>query len=166
MLPDVVRSLRRQRISLLAGDELGDMEFARICNSLRTGFLQHKVLGIATNFRILKLQMPGYGRADPDKRPAIGLNLVIGSLCFPNLIELALSYFVTTEDGLVEFLLRHASTLRRITLIAFELERGIWRQAFTQVAGKMSRFYSVELGDAFKAEEALEGASISDGTMD
>jgi hypothetical protein len=112
---------------------------------------QRDVLNAATNVRILKLQMPTHEFQHLGVvRPFLGLEHVIGSLTFPHLLELALSNFIASEDCMVKLLIRHANTLRRLSLTDFAMGSGDWQQTFIRIAGKMRNLYEIKLRGTFQ----------------
>ncbi|WPB01106.1 uncharacterized protein RHO25_005727 [Cercospora beticola] len=77
--------------------------------------------------------------------PAPDLQNAFGTETWPKLRELGLSDFSTTEDDLVDLLLRHAKSLRRLSLSDIELLDGSWESTFRRVAGQLTKLKKVRL---------------------
>lgn len=105
------------------------------------------------HLRTLKLKLPRaaeYDVYDDDQLiEIITLDNVVGSLTWPKLRDFGLSTLVTTEDDLVDFLLRHQTKLRRLSLSDIVITDGEWTSLFTRIAGKFPRLQKVKLSGEF-----------------
>lgn len=73
---------------------------------------------------------------------------------FPHLYKLALSQCPATGDWLVDFLLRHKATLRRLAMSTMSLAmvRSSWRDVFTRISCQLPRLDQVDIHGGFHRE--------------
>ncbi|KAK5119600.1 hypothetical protein LTR85_007429 [Meristemomyces frigidus] len=110
-----------------------------------------EVLKDTPDLRVLKLQFP-IGVTGPGIQVVARLGDITGDTTWPNLLELGLSNFIATEDGLVDLLLRHRTSLRWLSLSHIELESGTWTSALRRIAGKLSNLRSIRLRSYFVSD--------------
>lgn len=122
-----------------------------------------KWLATATQLRMLKLRMWHKDFADPYAVMAD----VLGNTTWPKLRELGLSEFSTSENFLVDLLLRHKSSLRRLSLSDIYLSEGAWESVFERLGGKLQKLRKVKIrrnlgapfGEGFDFGDGDNGAS-------
>ncbi|KAK4629428.1 hypothetical protein CLAFUW4_08148 [Fulvia fulva] len=105
-------------------------------------------LSAAKGLCMLKLRMPAF-----DLSESIWTNLswVVGDTAWDHLTELSISTVETIEDVLVELLLRHKTTLRRLCLSYIDLcTTGGWNSVFTRLSGNLPELRRIALPGPFK----------------
>jgi hypothetical protein len=109
-----------------------------------------KVLAQARELRILKLELPQWDPHGGSVRYP-RLDRTLRDLHFPHLYELALSQCAAKGDWLVDFLLRHKATLRRISLVRMFLAkvRLSWRDVFTRISCQLPHLHRVNVSGEF-----------------
>ena len=103
-------------------------------------------LGLAHEIRVIKIM--AYS-VDLD-RPNARLERSLGRTTWPKLRELGLSHFSTTENELVDLLLRHAKSLRRLSLSFIYLTEGSWESVLMRIGGKLPKLKKVKLRGFFR----------------
>lgn len=110
------------------------------------------ILSEARELRVLKLELPQW---DPQgESEYVRLDHALPDTHFPHLYELALSQCAVEGDWLVDFLLRHKETLRRLSMSNMSLPavRPSWRDVFTRISGQLPRLHKVNLHGGFHRE--------------
>jgi len=89
------------------------------------------VLAEAQELRVLKLQLPCFSFGNTSVYPR--LDRTLRDIHFLHIYEICLSQCAVKSDWLVEFLLRHKSTLGRLSLVTISLagRQSSWRGVFT-----------------------------------
>lgn len=113
-----------------------------------------KVLAEARELRALKLELPVWD-------PSVGLpkhvrlDRTLRDVHFPHLYELALSQCAVKGNWLVDFLLRHKTTLRRISLsnMSIAKARPSWRGVFARISCQFPHLQETNLYGEFSREE-------------
>lgn len=97
----------------------------------------------APQLRVLKLRM--YHNHFVDVMPEARLKEVVGSTKWPKLREIGLNDILTTEDELLDFLLRHKDSLRRLSLSYIYLQEGSWTSFLERIGGKLPKLKKIKL---------------------
>ena len=113
------------------------------------GYL-HEILSSATELRVLKLGMPQWNEDNYD--PVYSrLDWAFGETVYPHLYELSISDCEVDEEYLVDLILRHKATLRRLYLAnisLFDLEAS-WVEVFTRLSYKLPQLRRLRLRGTF-----------------
>lgn len=145
---DVMSTLKEFRLGIgCCDDELPDREEEIVEEAsfmIRNGVLK-TWLGVASELRVLKLIMPMLAGGPAFLRTRD----VIPEKTWPKLRELGLSDFETTEGDLVDLLLRHKESLRRLSLSHLDLVAGEWESAFRRIGGKLPKLRKIKLRGSF-----------------
>lgn len=110
-----------------------------------------RMLHSTKNLRILKLHM-STDLSGGGTNYVTHLRDVLPDTVWPNLIELALREMVTSEDGLVSLLIRHKSSLRRLSLSEICVEEGSCEDVFKRIGGQLTMLRQVRLRSFFSEE--------------
>lgn len=102
-----------------------------------------KWLSDAPQLRVLKLRM--YHNHFANIRPEAKLKDVVGSTTWPKLRELGINDVLTTQNELLDLLLRHKDSLRRLSLSYIYLEQGTWVDFIQEIGGKLPKLKKVKL---------------------
>lgn len=154
----LVRPLRRLRVftvtrtespahynraeSQSMGDSGPDIADAALANSERF----RDMLTEATELRVLKLQFwPHFVNDDGYLTIQIRLDDVLGNTQFSHLRDLAIGWCATTSAFLRNAILRHKTTLRRLTLSHIRLLHGNVPHFIDSIAGKLPHVCQVTL---------------------
>lgn len=156
----IVRPLRRLRVFTVAmsesaahyhhdefqsmGDSGSDIADAALANSERF----RDMLAEATELRVLKLQFwPHFVDNGYDGYITIQMRLedVLGNIQFSHLYDLAIGWCATTSAFLRDAILRHKTTLRRLTLSHIRLFYGNLPHFIDSIAGKLPHLRQVTL---------------------
>lgn len=113
------------------------------------GYL-HEILSSATELRVLKLGMPQWNEDNYD--PVYSrLDWALGETVYPHLYELSISNCEVDEEYLVDLILRHKATLRRLYLAnisLFDFEAS-WVEVFTRISCKLPQLRRLRLRGTF-----------------
>lgn len=113
------------------------------------GYL-HEILSSATELRVLKLGMPQWNEDNYD--PVYSrLDWALGETVYPHLYELSISDCEVDEEYLVDLILRHKATLRRLYLAnisLFDFEAS-WVEVFTRISCKLPQLRRLRLRGTF-----------------
>jgi hypothetical protein len=113
------------------------------------GYL-HEILSSATELRVLKLGMPQWHEDNYD--PVYSrLDWALGETVYPHLYELSISDCEVDEEYLVDLILRHKATLRRLYLAnisLFDFEAS-WAEVFTRISCKLPQLRRLRLRGTF-----------------
>lgn len=122
----------------------------------RKGYLR-RLLARALELRVLKLQLP-VARLHSPLPDKARLELALRDITYPHLYEIALCQCETRGSFLVDLLLRHKATLRRLSLSNMTLVggRSTWRSVFTKVGGQLPRLCMVKFRGSFDIENSLD----------
>lgn len=71
---------------------------------------------------------------------------------FTHLYELGLAHCTTSEGYLIELLLRHKDTLRRLSLSEIQLRHGTWEHFFQIIGGKLPALRAVKLRGCMESQ--------------
>jgi hypothetical protein len=113
------------------------------------GYL-HEIISSATELRVLKLGMPQWNEDNYD--PVYSrLDWALGETVFPHLYELSISDCEVDEEYLVDLILRHKATLRRLYLCnisLFDFEAS-WVEVFTRISCQLPQLRRLRLRGKF-----------------
>ena len=102
---------------------------------------------------MLKLELPKW---DPNGGVPeyVRIDRTLRGLHFPHLYELALSQCDVKGKWLVDFLLRHKATLRRLSLsyVSLVKVKPSWREVFTSISCQLPHLYKVNVYGEFQRE--------------
>lgn len=119
------------------------------------GYL-HEILSSATELRVLKLGMPQWRPMPPwndgnDDPLYSRLDWALGEIVYPHLYELSISDCEVDEEYLVDLILRHKATLRRLSLSNISLlDFGAsWVEIFTRLSCQLPQLRCLKLRGAF-----------------
>ena len=167
----LVRPLRRLRLLIQAwspedgdlseksSDSESELDVEKALNSVPVVRLQsfnlfekgpvREVLSEARELRALKLEPPEW---DPHGEPEyIRLDYTLRDVQFPHLYELSLSRCAFDGDWLVDFLLQHKATLKRLSMSHMTLAevRPSWRDIFTRLSCQLPYLYKAKVYGEF-----------------
>lgn len=155
-LQALVRPLRRLRIFFQAWPsgltESQENELQEQATQVLNAGDVEPVLSIAREVRVLKLQLPFPAHCSHDdvRPPYLFLNRVLDDAFYPHLYELAVGQAVLFPDDLINLLLRHRATLRRLSLSNLMLaNQDSWMQVFSRPAGQLRNLKAVKLRGNF-----------------
>lgn len=106
----------------------------------------------ASRLRTLRLSMP-----DSGDELSVQIEEIIKDTTWPELQELSLSGFDTTEGELVDLLLCHKRTLRLLSLSCIYLHHGTRSRTWTRLAGTLPELRHVRLCGEFSEYTDSEG---------
>lgn len=146
----VVRPLRRLRMLIQFDTDTIEFEDWGADNMLYLARMNNfrELLAEARDLRVLNLHLPVEYQDDPDKRSGARLDYAIGDVTFAHLYELTMGGCEVEAEFLVDLILRHKATLRRLSLGWVSLiNRGVtpWRTVFTRLSGQLPKLYFVSL---------------------
>ena len=130
--------------------DLGIRQMQFDCEQNFTDGYLHEILSSATELRVLKLGMPQWN-ADYDDPVYSRLDWALGETVYPHLYELSISDCEVDEEYLVDLILRHKATLRRLYLSnisLFDFEAS-WVEVFTRISCKLPQLRCLRLRGAF-----------------
>jgi hypothetical protein len=147
-----LKPLRKLRLSIQhsppEGDDDGHPEYLYDAMEFFSSETLNNILMSLDNLRVLKLALPGESGL-----PAIIVENVLSDVTMPHLIDFGLSTACSRDDFLAKFLLRHASTLQRLSLSDLELVEGDRRQFFTRMANQLPKLCKIKLRGDFTLGE-------------
>ena len=129
---DLLQSVREQSVSVFEEGYVG------------------KILAEARDLPVLKLEVPVL---DPyyDASGIVRIHRTLRRLESPHLYELALSQCAMRGKWLVDFLLRHKTTLRRVSLrhVSLRERQPSWRNVFTRISCQLPHLNKLALEGEF-----------------
>ncbi|KAF2763839.1 hypothetical protein EJ03DRAFT_332402 [Teratosphaeria nubilosa] len=157
-LIDMLHSIRLTVYFPTIGDETvnwteDDMEEAifMTIQYLQSGAF-HRLLAGMSQLHTLKLNFPNVPGIESPVNEANTIAVlpeIVGTHIWHNLRDFAINHTGATEDELVDFVLRHKSNLRRISISHITLSEGNWNSVFERIAGKCPRLRKVKLSGDF-----------------
>lgn len=108
-------------------------------------------LSAAPELRVLKLSLPRFP-LPWQWGPTGNFEDCVGDISWTKLREFGITAMDAKEDELVDFLLRHKRTLRRLSLSNLSLTQGSWVSLFERIAGKLPNLKKVRLRGRFDEE--------------
>ncbi|KXT07641.1 hypothetical protein AC578_10182 [Pseudocercospora eumusae] len=169
LVENLMQNLRELRIGFsiyddepLAGVHLHEVTALRTESNefYRRGLLA-KWLGSAQNLRVLKIRM----WHTEFRAPYARMEDALGTTTWPKLRELGLSEFAVAEDYLVDLLLRHKDSLRRLSLSDIHLSSGALDGFVDRVGGKLPKLRKVKLRNHFRDSFNTEMEFADEGTV-
>ena len=145
-------------------DEIDDLDpgirpIQRQCGQIFEDGHLHEPLLSATELRVLELEMPHWNPHDEGDEPEYSrLDRALGETVYSHLYELSISDCEVDEDYLVDLILRHKATLRRLYLSnisLFDFEAS-WRDVFHKISGKLPQLRRLRLRGAFYSANEVE----------
>lgn len=150
IMAHMMAHLREFRLGLsVSEDELDpsiegqDIDIGHECYHYYGSGLLAKWLSLAPQLRVLKLRM--YHNHSEEPVPEARLKDVVGSTTWPKLRELGLNDMLTSEDELLDLLLRHKDSLRRLSLSYIYLQQGSWTSFLERIGGKLPKLKKIKL---------------------
>lgn len=146
LVSHLMTNLREFRIEFTCLDDRLDMgltseEAAQDMEDYYNKGLLAQWLSAGKNLRVIKIKL--HMSNPPFLYPA--LEHSIGTRTWHKLRELALQQLSTTEDYLVDILLRHKETLRRLALSEIEIIGGTWESTLSRIGGKLTKLKKMKL---------------------
>jgi len=146
----LIKPLRRLRFVLSAANPdynaVGD-EYALLeeqSDLLKAGGL-YRLLKDATELRVVKFSFQAEVLEAESTFMSMDHAHVFRDLTFPHLYELRLSNCLMSMEYLLDLLLRHKDTLRRLSISYAQLSTGDWHTCFAEIGGKLTALKSVKL---------------------
>ena len=143
LVKDVVRSLHTLRLGITTyaeeeeeAEAMYEDAFARYAS----GDLR-EILQAASNLRVLKIAFT----MGPELESCAMYIDVLRDLQWNRLREFGVSQFQAIEDQLVDFVLRHKDSLRRLSLSNCDLLEGSWTSLFKRISCKLPKLRKLKL---------------------
>jgi hypothetical protein len=163
----LVRPLRRLRILTHVSLPLDDteLECGRIPDAQYVARAKQfrELFAEARNLRILNLELHLISRFSPGNKMPRGARLedAIGDTTYSHLYELSIGHCEVEAGFLIDLILRHKATLRRLSLFDISLTNEgptaiDWRTVFTTLSAQLPHLRIVRLGGEFDRNEIVE----------